>query len=163
MSDCVMSPTMPSQTPNPGVPLPHRRVQWSFKLALLHVVLDWQKISKTISEKIFFYFVVFLSFFGFCVENFENSPSGWWNFFSWNRSYFSETALTGIPSSKVWVAPPGTRSAAPCDRKQTFSPLDQWTWWKCEKCRSSIGPPPPQEGVWALRDPSGMVKFFFLK
>jgi hypothetical protein len=42
---------------------------------MLYVVLDWQKISKTILEKaFFFYFVAFLSFFGFCVKKFEKRP-----------------------------------------------------------------------------------------
>jgi hypothetical protein len=43
---------------------------------MLHVVLDRQKISKTILEKAFFLILWhFYIFFGFCVENFENSPS----------------------------------------------------------------------------------------
>ncbi len=38
----------------------------------------------------------------------------------------SETALTGNPSSEVWVAPPEHEPAAPCGGMQRVSPLDQW-------------------------------------
>ncbi len=31
------------------------RVRWFFKLTMLHVILDWHKISKTILEKAFFF------------------------------------------------------------------------------------------------------------
>ncbi len=41
------------------------------KIALLRVVLEWQKIYKTILEKAFFlFFWFFLSLFGFCVDKF---------------------------------------------------------------------------------------------
>jgi hypothetical protein len=51
------------------------------KIDMLHVVLDCHKISKTILEKLFlFYFLPFLSFFGFCVAKFEQ-PFSEVNFF----------------------------------------------------------------------------------
>jgi hypothetical protein len=43
---------------------------------MLHVVLDQQKISRTILEKAFFFILQhFNLFFGFSVEKFENGPS----------------------------------------------------------------------------------------
>ncbi len=49
----------------------YSRVQWFFKLTMLHIVLDRQKISDFL-EKAFF--VALLSFFGFCAENVEKQP-----------------------------------------------------------------------------------------
>jgi hypothetical protein len=43
-----------------------------------HVVLYWQKISKTILEEAFFFIC---GVFGFCVEKFEKSPSERGHFF----------------------------------------------------------------------------------
>jgi hypothetical protein len=41
----------------------------NLKIAMLHVVLNGQKIYRTVLEKgIFLYFVAFLSIFGSCVE-----------------------------------------------------------------------------------------------
>jgi hypothetical protein len=45
------------------------------KLTLNQVVLDWEKISKTLLEKGIFYFVLFFSDLGFCGQNFEKWPS----------------------------------------------------------------------------------------
>jgi hypothetical protein len=42
---------------------------------MLHVVLGWQKIFKTVLEKAFFFiFLRFYLFFGSCVEKFEKWP-----------------------------------------------------------------------------------------
>jgi hypothetical protein len=47
-----------------------------FKLTMLSVVLDRQKISKTILEKVFFFILwCFYLFFGFCVDKFKIGPS----------------------------------------------------------------------------------------
>jgi hypothetical protein len=49
---------------------------------MLHVVLDWQKIYKTVLEKAFFF--SFWHFYLFLVpvsKNLKNSPSERWNFF----------------------------------------------------------------------------------
>ncbi len=46
------------------------------KIALLHVVLDWQKIYKTILEKVFFLiFWCFYLFSAFMLINFKIGPS----------------------------------------------------------------------------------------
>ncbi len=46
------------------------------KIALLHVVLDWQKIYKTILEKAFFFiFWCFYLFSAFVLINFKIGPS----------------------------------------------------------------------------------------
>ncbi len=49
----------------------------SSDLPELHVVLDWRKISKTAVFKkgIFLYFVAFLFFSGFGLNNLKNGPS----------------------------------------------------------------------------------------
>jgi hypothetical protein len=45
------------------------------KIAMLQVVLDWQKIYKAMLEKaLFFTFWPFCLFFGSCVEKFEKRP-----------------------------------------------------------------------------------------
>ncbi len=60
----------------------HTRVQWFFKLTMLHVVLDWQEISKTILEQAFFFiFWRFYLFSVFVLINFEIGPSERWKFF----------------------------------------------------------------------------------
>ncbi len=64
------------------------RVQWFFKLTMLHVVLNRKKISKTIWEKAFFFILwCFYLFSTFVLIKFKISSSEGWNFFSWNRSY----------------------------------------------------------------------------
>jgi hypothetical protein len=46
------------------------------KMAMLHVVLNWQKISKTILEKAFFFIVWhFYLFLVFVLLNFKIGPS----------------------------------------------------------------------------------------
>ncbi len=58
------------------------RVQWFFKLTMLNVVLDWQKISKTILEKaLFFILWCFYLFSIFVLINFKIGSSERWNFF----------------------------------------------------------------------------------
>jgi hypothetical protein len=58
------------------------RVQWFFKLTMLHVVLDWQKISKTILEKAFFFILwCFYLFSIFVLINFKIGSSERWKFF----------------------------------------------------------------------------------
>ncbi len=67
----------------------------------------------------------------------------------------SEMALTGNPSSKVWIAPLGREllprvagTPAPCGGKQTVSPLDQWDMvevWEMQELHRA--PPPPQTGM----------------
>jgi hypothetical protein len=39
--------------------------------------------------------------------------------------HYSKTVLTGNPTSKVWVAPPGRKPMPPCGGKQTVSSPDQ--------------------------------------
>ncbi len=64
------------------------RVQWFLKLTMLHVVLDRQKISKTILEKAFFFVLwCFYLFLIFVLINFKIGSLRGENFFSWNRSY----------------------------------------------------------------------------
>ncbi len=64
------------------------RVQWFFKLTMLHVVLDRQKISKTILEKAFFFILwCYYLFSTFVLNNFKIGSSERWKFFSWNWSY----------------------------------------------------------------------------
>jgi hypothetical protein len=47
-----------------------------FKIALLHEVLNWQKIYKTILEKAFFFiFWCFYLFSAFVLTNFKIGPS----------------------------------------------------------------------------------------
>ncbi len=48
---------------------------------MLHVFLDWQKISKSILEKVFSLFFTFLSFLVFESKNMKNGPSDRLNFF----------------------------------------------------------------------------------
>jgi hypothetical protein len=51
------------------------------KIAMLHVVLDWQKIYKTILEKaLFFILWRFYLFWVFVLQNFTNGPSERRNF-----------------------------------------------------------------------------------
>ncbi len=58
------------------------RVQWFFKLTMLHVVLDRQNISKTISEKAFFFILwCFYLFSIFVLINFKIGSSERWNIF----------------------------------------------------------------------------------
>jgi hypothetical protein len=55
---------------------------------MLYVVLDWQKISKTILEKVFFFILwCFYLVSVFVLINFKIGPSERWTFFSWNKSY----------------------------------------------------------------------------
>ncbi len=49
----------------------------------------------------------------------------------------SETALTGNPSPKVWVAPPGREPLPPVAGGKRLVHWISETWWKCEKWRSS--------------------------
>jgi hypothetical protein len=65
----------------------YSRVQWFFKLTMLHVVLDQQKISKTILEQAFSFFCGVLSFWGFLLQNLKNGPSDRWNFFLGHIGY----------------------------------------------------------------------------
>jgi hypothetical protein len=46
----------------------------NLKIAMRHVIFDWQKIYNTVIEKALLFFVAFLSFFGSCVEKFEKWP-----------------------------------------------------------------------------------------
>jgi hypothetical protein len=58
------------------------RVQWFFKFTMLHVVLDRQKMSKTILEKaIFFILWCFYLFSIFVLINFKIGSSQRWKFF----------------------------------------------------------------------------------
>ncbi len=57
--------------------------------------------------------------------------------------YCSETALTGNPSSKVWVTPTGRELLPPVAGSKRLVHWTSETWWKCEKCRSSTGLPLP--------------------
>ncbi len=58
------------------------RVQWFFKFTMLHVVLDRQKISKTVLEKAFFFILwCFYLFSTFVLINFKIGPSERWKFF----------------------------------------------------------------------------------
>jgi hypothetical protein len=41
---------------------------------MLHIVLDWRKISKTILEKAFFFNLWRLYIYRFCVKKFEKWP-----------------------------------------------------------------------------------------
>ncbi len=57
------------------------RVQWFFKLTMLHVVLDRQNISKTILEKAFFFVLwCFYLFSIFVLINFKIGFSERWKF-----------------------------------------------------------------------------------
>jgi hypothetical protein len=48
----------------------------NFKIAMLHVGLDWQTIYEFVLEKAFFFILWrFYCFFGSFVEKFENGPS----------------------------------------------------------------------------------------
>jgi hypothetical protein len=45
-------------------------------LTMLQVLLDWEKISKTILKKVFILIVSsFLPYLGYCVQKFEKQPS----------------------------------------------------------------------------------------
>jgi hypothetical protein len=60
------------------IPVHQGPVIWTkfWKLSMLHVVLDWQKIYKIVLEKdIFLYFVAFLSFLFFVWKNLKNGSS----------------------------------------------------------------------------------------
>jgi hypothetical protein len=60
----------------------YSKVQWFFKLTMLHVVLDRQKISKTILEKAFFFILwCFYLFSIFVLINFKIGSSERWKFF----------------------------------------------------------------------------------
>jgi hypothetical protein len=51
--------------------------------------------------------------------------------------YCSKTVLTGNPSFKVWVAPPGRELLPPVVGSKWLVHWTSETWLKCEKCRSS--------------------------
>jgi hypothetical protein len=58
------------------------------KIAMLHVVLDWQKIHKTVLEKaVFFILWHFYFFISLLSKNLINGPFERRFFFSRNRSY----------------------------------------------------------------------------
>ncbi len=61
--------------------------------------------------------------------------------------HYSEMALTGNPSSKVWVAPPRRELLSPVAGSKWFVYWTSETCWKCVKCRSPTGLPPPQSWV----------------
>jgi hypothetical protein len=48
---------------------------------MLHVVLDWQKIYKTVLNKAVFFIWWRFYFFGFYVKNVKNGPPERWHFF----------------------------------------------------------------------------------